>query len=335
MHSRSFLITLSALLAGAAPTGLQAGEVPAAAFTAKRCVNMGNALETPKGYDWGGRAYGEADYKRIAAAGFDTVRIPVRWSDFTGPAPEFRIHPDFAALVDRQVAWATAAGLNVVLNVHHFEEIMDDPDSQMTRFAAIWTELSGRYASLPDTVWFEVLNEPHKELKGRAMRQAQAQALAIIRRKNPQRIVILGGEEWSGIRTLGTNLSTDDPNVVYTFHYYDPFDFTHQQATWLGKDMPKGTRAWGSQEDRAELSAAVEAARAFREATGRPVLLGEFGVHTPVENSERSEWAGAVASAMGEAGIPWCLWSYGNTFALYTDERGWDTSMLKALIPDQ
>ena len=333
--SRRILITLSPIAALISPTLVFAQSDSASSFTAKRCVNMGNALETPKGYDWGGRPYGKEDYQRIAAAGFDTVRIPVRWSDFTGPAPAFRIHPDFAELVDQQVAWATGAGLNVVLNVHHFEEIMDNPASQMARFRAIWTELSERYQSLPANVWFEVLNEPHKQLKGSEMRQAQAQALSIIRRKHPERIVILGGEEWSGIRSLGTNLSTDDPNVVYTFHYYDPFDFTHQQADWLGDDMPKGKRDWGSKQDRSELASAVETAVAFREATGRPVFLGEFGVHSPVTGSERHEWAGAVAKAMGDADIPWCLWSYGNTFALYTDENGWDRGMLEALIPPE
>lgn len=329
------LITLSSIGAVVSPGFVHAQADDANGFAARRCVNMGNALETPKGYDWGGRPYGKADYERIAAAGFDTVRIPVRWSDFTGPAPDFRIHPDFAELVDQQLQWAAGEGLNIVLNVHHFEEIMDDPASQMDRFRAIWTELSARYEKLPANVWFEVLNEPHNKLQGPEMRQVQAQALAIIRRKHPERIVILGGEEWSGIRSLGTNLSTDDPNVVYTFHYYDPFDFTHQQAEWLGDDMPKDKRDWGSKEDLDELTRAVEAAASFRQATGQPVFLGEFGVHSLVESAERQEWAGAVAKAMGDADIPWCLWSYGNTFALYNDQAGWDRGMLEALIPPE
>ena len=178
---------------------------PAASFEMKRCVNMGNALEAPSGAPWG-RLYSQEDYARIAAAGFDTVRIPVRWSDYTGPAPDYRIHPDFAELVDRNIQWAMANGLKVVLNVHHFEEIMDNPQSQRERYHALWEQLSLRYSQLPDTVWFETLNEPHKNLKGTQMRQMQALALQIIRRQNPERIVILGGEDWSGIRTLGTNL---------------------------------------------------------------------------------------------------------------------------------
>ncbi|MEL7447553.1 MAG: cellulase family glycosylhydrolase, partial [Pseudomonadota bacterium] len=168
-----------------------------------------------------------------------------------------RIHPDFAELVDSNVKWALSSDLNVVLNVHHFEEIMEDPGNQMARLRAIWDQISLRYSKLPPNLWFEVLNEPHTNLKGPQMRTLQRQAIEIIRRDNPTRIIMLGGEEWSGINSLGTNLASDDPNVMYTFHYYDPFSFTHQEATWLGDDMPKGKRGWGSSADKAELARAV------------------------------------------------------------------------------
>ncbi|MEL6528851.1 MAG: glycoside hydrolase family 5 protein [Pseudomonadota bacterium] len=331
------LTTLTAAIAlGASPSAAFADEQSAEIakdFQMKRCVNMGNALEAPNGAPWG-RLYSKEDYQRIAAAGFDTVRIPVRWSDYTGPAPTFRIHPDFAEVVDNNVKWALTSGLNVVLNIHHFEEIMENPEEQKERYRALWDQISLRYSKLPSNVWFETLNEPNKNLKGAEMRQLQAMALQIIRGDNPDRIVILGGEEWSGITSLATNLSTEDPNVVYTFHYYDPFNFTHQQASWLGENMPKGKRGWGSSEDKAELANAVEIATSFRTAVKRPVFLGEFGVHSPVDNDERVEWAGAVKTAMEAADIPWCLWAYGNTFALYTDEKGWDMDMLSALTKE-
>ena len=323
---------LAVAAAAEQPSAVSGGEV-AADFSMARCVNMGNSLETPRLSNWNGRSYTQADYERIAAAGFDTVRIPMRWSAYTGPNPDHRIHPDFLALADQQIAWAQAAGLNIIINVHHFDPIMEEPEAHLDRFGTIWEQLVEHYADLPDNVWFEVLNEPHSQLKGDLMRRAQANALNIIRAADPDRIVILGGEDWSGIGSLDTNLETDDPNVVYTFHYYDPFSFTHQQAQWLGDDMPKGTRGWGSDEDRDELAAAVKIATKFRSRVGRPVFLGEFGAHSPIDNAERVEWAGAVRTAMEEAQIPWCLWSYGNTFALYSDEAGWDDSMLGALVP--
>ncbi len=327
------LATSAAMLASPIAAIEETQSPVAADFDMKRCVNMGNALEAPNGAPWG-RNYAKEDYQRIKQAGFDTVRIPVRWSDYTGPAPEYRIHPDFAELVDNNLKWALSSGLNVVLNIHHYEEIMDEPASQGARFRAIWDQISLRYSKLPANLWFEVLNEPHKNLKGSQMRAYQREAIEIIRQDNPTRIIMLGGEDWSGINSLGTNLSSDDPNVMYTFHYYDPFNFTHQQATWLGDDMPKGKRGWGSSEDRAELARAVEIATSFREATGKPVFLGEFGVNSPVDNDERVKWAGAIKTAMEAEGIPWCLWAYGNTFALYSEENGWDQDMLSALTAD-
>jgi len=332
-HKLTTLAISAAMLAS--PIGAQedASAPVAADFDMKRCVNMGNALEAPNGAPWG-RHYAKEDYQRIQQAGFDTVRIPVRWSDYTGPAPDYRIHPDFAEVVDNNLKWALSSGLNVVLNIHHYEEIMDEPGTQGARFRAIWDQISLRYSKLPANLWFEVLNEPHKNLKGSQMRAYQREAIEIIRQDNPTRIIMLGGEDWSGINSLGTNLSSDDPNVMYTFHYYDPFNFTHQQATWLGDDMPKGKRGWGSSEDRAELARAVEIATSFREATGKPVFLGEFGVNSPVDNDERVKWAGAIKTAMEAEGIPWCLWAYGNTFALYSDEEGWDQDMLAALTAD-
>ncbi|MEL7446340.1 MAG: hypothetical protein AAGK02_11090, partial [Pseudomonadota bacterium] len=89
------LTTLTAALAlGLTSTSAPAQDpAPVAAdFKMKRCVNMGNALEAPNGAPWG-RNYAKEDYERIKVAGFDTVRIPVRWSDYTGPAPSYRIHP--------------------------------------------------------------------------------------------------------------------------------------------------------------------------------------------------------------------------------------------------
>jgi len=307
-------------------------EIKIAAFSMKRCLNMGNALEAPPNETWGGRLYTADDYKRIAKAGFDTVRIPVRWGSYLNKDENYTIHPGFAAIVDQNIINAAEAGLNIIINVHHFNELMENPTEQMPRFRAIWNQLSARYSKLPDSVWFEVLNEPHKNLSGRQMRQAQAQAISIIRRHNPKRIIILGGEEYSGIRTLASNLAPPDENIVYTFHYYDPFNFTHQQATWLGDATPKGKRGWGSKADKQELTNAVTIATAFRDAIKRPLFLGEFGANDPIKNEDRVKWAGAVRTAMEGANIPWCLWAYGNTFAAFKDESGWDQDMLKALI---
>ncbi len=302
----------------------------APAFDMQRCVNMGNSLEAPRSGEWGAPIE-LPDFRKIKAAGFDTVRIPVRWSEYTGSTPNYEIDADFMANVQTTVSAALDADLNVILNIHHFEEIMQQPRAEMKHLLAMWRQIGVAFADAPDSLWFEALNEPHTELKGTLMQAAQTAAILGIRETNPDRIIIIGGEDWSGINSLVTNIAPTDNNIVYTFHYYDPFDFTHQEASWLGDAMPKGTRGWGSRQDKDELASAVSVATSFKEAVGHPVFLGEFGVYDAVKASERVEWTAATREAYEEAGIPWCVWAFTNTFPIYSRESGWDPEMLSAL----
>lgn len=301
-------------------------------FDMKRCVNMGNSFEAPKNDPWG-KPINPADFATIRAKGFDTVRIPVRWSDYLADAPGYEIDADFMSQVETAVNAALAADLNVILNMHHNEDIVDDPVAAMPAYLAAWEQIADRFKDAPDDLWFETLNEPYGALKGDIMRRAQREGVATIRKTNPDRVIILGGEEWSGIRTLDTNIAPPDENIVYTFHYYDPFEFTHQKAFWLGDAMPKGTRGWGNAANRTELDAAVQTAVDYRAKINRPVFMGEFGANSPIDNDQRVKWARAVRQEMEGGQIPWCLWSYSNTFALYdNDTNTWDEDMLDALL---
>lgn len=302
-----------------------------AGFDMQRCVNMGNSFEAPKDAPWG-KPVNPADFAMIRAKGFDTVRIPVRWTDHMAGAPGFEIDPAFLQQVETAVQAALDAGLNVILNMHHNEEIMQSPEAAMPAYKAAWEQIAAHFQDAPDSLWFETLNEPFGALEGELMREAQRIGVATIRETNPERIIILGGESWSGIRTLDTNIAPPDANIVYTFHYYDPFDFTHQLASWLGYAMPEGTRSWGDADNRAELKKAAQIAVSYRAQVARPVFLGEFGANSPIPNAERVKWAGAVRAEMEANQVPWCLWAFSNTFALYdNEEEVWDEEMLKAL----
>lgn len=301
-------------------------------FDMQRCVNMGNSLEAPAGAPWG-KPINPADFELIRAKGFDTVRIPVRWSDYLGPSPTFSIDAGLMVTVDEAVTAALAADLNVILNMHHNEEIVETPAAAMPAFIAAWEQIADHFKAAPADLWFEPLNEPYNNLKGELMQTMQRESVATIRASNPERIIILGGESWSNVTTLDTNIAPPDEKIVYTFHYYDPFDFTHQNASWLGDSMPKKERGWGSDKDRADLTEAADIAANYREQIGRPVFAGEFGANLGIPNDQRTKWAGAVRNEMEARDIPWCLWAYSNTFALYdNDTETWDEDMLTALV---
>jgi endoglucanase len=91
-----------------------------------RGLNMGNSLEAPKGAVWG-KAIMEEDFPRIKAAGFASVRIPVRWADYASGDAPCAIEPAFLARVEGLVKSALKSDLQVVLNVHHFDALDQDP----------------------------------------------------------------------------------------------------------------------------------------------------------------------------------------------------------------
>lgn len=325
------IVTLSMLQAsGAAYAQLAAGSAARTdALPVGACINMGNHLEPPSEGAWG-RAIADDDFAIIAKAGFKTIRLPVRWTTHLDSAD--RIDPKFMDRVAKVVGQARAAGLNVILNDHNFEALMTDPDGQKMRLATVWRQIATRFAKEPrDHVWFEIANEPHTKLTNANLLPTLAPALAAIRESNPDRPVIIGGENWSGINSLATLKLPDDPHVVPTVHYYDPFEFTHQGAEWV-TPSPKMGREFGTSADKAQLAADVAKLQAYVQRTGKTPFIGEFGAIDKIGREQRVLYMDTVRKGWSQAGIGTCAWAYTNTFPLYdSGSRQWVAGMRAAM----
>jgi endoglucanase len=298
-----------------------------------RCVNMGNHLEAPTEGAWGGRKIADDDFLIIAKAGFNTVRLPVRWSTHVGATPLYPIDPAYMERVKHVVALARAAGLNVILNSHHFEEIHSDPsEANIAQLAAMWAQIAATFAQYPTAnVWFEIENEPHDKFNDSNLLKVLTPALLEIRKTNPDRPVIIGGEFWSGINSLKSLVLPDDPNIIPTFHYYDPFEFTHQGATWVNLS-PKMGRKFGIDRDMANLKADVQKVRDYITRTGKTPFMGEFGANSPIPLYERVKYQMTVQRAFSEINIGMCAWGFTNTFPLYdSDKKQWLPGMRTAM----
>lgn len=302
------------------------------------CINLGNTLEVGRNNDLGNGAVDADDFRRIRAAGFETVRIPVRWDDRSSDKPPYAIEAGWMDQVQRTVDWALAADLKVILNSHHFNPIHEDPIAVQPWHTAVWRQIATRFAGYPtDRVWFELENEPHKNFTNDKLAQVLEPALAAVRETNPDRAVIIGGENWSGVDSLAVLTLPDDPNVIPTFHYYEPFDFTHQGASWVAPDIPKPGRVYGTEADRELLAADVAKVEAYKKRTGLIPFMGETGaydLHVPL--AQRIQYHQAIRDAFEPAGVAMCVWAYANTFPFYDREAGnWLPGMLGALGLDE
>lgn len=288
------------------------------------CINMGDQLEGQSETAHGGARIEASDFARIRAAGFTTVRIPVRWSDKAGAGPDYKIDPQWMERVTTVVDQALAAGLNVILNDHHFNALDEDPAGNSVKLAALWAQIAPRFADRPTShLWFEIENEPHEKLTNAILNETLAPALEAIRASNPDRPVVIGGDNWSGIDSLATLELPDDPNVYPTFHYYEPFEFTHQGAGWVQPKPPALGRVYGSADDAERLVRDTAKIKAYVARTGLVPFMGETGAydaHIPL--AQRVQYTRAVHDAFAPLGVGICGWAYTNTFPYYDHHAG-------------
>lgn len=319
------LVLLFALLTGVSASA----ETPAPPFST--CVNLSNALEAEKEGLWGYTIRDE-DIARIAEAGFDAVRIPIRWSVHAGTERPYRIDPDFIARVDHVIATALAADLQVVINLHHFNLFYEKPMEQTERLLAIWDQIAARYRFAPDEVIFEMLNEPRGAATPKIMNALYPRLVETVRRTNPDRWIILGGANWGGVAGMQAMDPPEGKRLIASFHYYDPFSFTHQGADFITPMPPTGI-PWGNAEDRARVETALGRAADFGKTHGMPVILGEFGAYQKADPDARKNWIAHVRQTAEAKGFAWCHWGWAMRFGVYDDDtEQWIEPIKRALL---
>ncbi len=302
-----------------------------------RGVNLGNALEAPKEGAWG--VVLKAEYfDLIRSAGFDSVRIPVRWSAHAETSPPYRIAPEFFARVDWAIDQALSRQLHVVVNMHHYDGIMKEPDEHRARFLALWEQIAGRYKKRPAALWFELLNEPHDKLSAEKWNRILADAVPLIRRSNPTRKIVVGPAGWNSIGQIDNLKLPDDENLVATFHYYSPFEFTHQGASWVGGNSRAwlGTKWTGTKAQKHAVRRDLDKAVTWAVKHRRPIFLGEFGAYSKADLDSRARWTRFVADEAIRRKISFAYWEFCAGFGVYDPRRGqWLEPIKKALLPSE
>ncbi len=299
-----------------------------------KSVNFGNCLEAPSEGEWG-ITLEERYFQLLKDAGFSGIRLPIRWSTHAQTFAPFKIDKIFFDRIDWAVEQALDRGMAIVINMHHYEEIYVDPASHKERYLAIWRQIADHYKDYPSDLIFELLNEPTNNLTHELWNQYLAEAIAIIRPSNPYRTIMVGPGDWNSYAALPRLvLPESERNLIVTFHYYNPFRFTHQGAEWAtGSDAWLGT-TWGSYADQQTLENELEQARLWARTNNRPLFMGEFGAYNKADISSRKLWTEALARQAENRAMSWGYWEFGSGFGVYNlSKNEWNTPLLKALIP--
>ena len=288
----------------------------------------------------------------IARAGFRTVRLPMTFGAWASLTKPFKWeNPRGLESADLFVRWARENNLNAIIDLHHSEYDGSITGSATTeRLVWLWSEIASRYKNTdPDRVFFEIRNEPH-DLNAGAWRDQAEEIIKTIRKIAPDHTMIVGFHDWNSRTALLESKPFQDPNIIYTFHYYHPFLFTHQGATWSSEGLPesrnipfpatKDTRLnvpataqgkWTGQlfESYAEDANAERIFRDLKEAKvwsdkhAVPIFVGEFGSYGKyAPEDSRCRHAEAVYSALGKLQIPNAWWEWDAGFNMLKPGTG-------------
>jgi len=290
------------------------------------------------------------DIEQIAGWGFDHIRLPVDYPVLESDEAPGVYREDGFQYIDTCLEWCQANDLGLILDLHHAPgysftntlkpetqhlNVLFNQETAQQRFIDLWKAIARRYKTVSTPIIFELLNEI--VLPENSPWNALAhKTIAALRSIAPASLIMIGGNNYNAASELENIELLDDPNVCYTFHFYEPLLFTHQKAPWVeaaveyDQDIaypgiftgmkefinraPRWKDAYGWLTDRPAnkdlMIEFLQPALDFAHRTRRDLYCGELGVIEYVEPKSRQNWHADLLSVLREHGIGRAIWSY-------------------------
>ncbi len=275
----------------------------------------------------------ERHFRVIHEAGFRSLRLNLMAFDHMDA--QNRLDPAWLKALDWAVKSALANDLTVILDEHDYNFCGEHADDCRPKLLAFWQQVADIYKDAPPSVVFEILNEPYGQLTAPRWNALMSEALALIRKTNPTRNVVVGPAFWNNIRLLGRlDLPEDDRHIIVTVHYYSPMAFTHQGASWSEMTAKLSGVTWGSDAEKQRVVDDFAGVQTWSKAHNRPILLGEFGAYDKGPMESRALYTSWVARTAESLGWAWTYFEFDINFNAWDMDRDtWVEPIRKALIP--
>ena len=284
-------------------------------------TNLGNTLEScgtwidtsnTSNYEtaWGQPVTTQEMIDGMKAAGFDSIRIPVAWSNMMADDGTYTINEKYFNRVETVLNYALNADMYVIINIHFDSgwwarfgsKTEQERKDAMTKYKTMWTQIANRFQEYSDRLIFESANEElgtrlnsTDDYKGSGyyakddldslykltneINQTFVDIVRSIGGNNARRFLLIAGYDTDISKTcdLRYKMPTDtiDSHLMVSIHYYSP-------ATYCIVDNPKNSwgydASWGTDEDIKALQSELSQMRISFVNKGYPVIIGEYGV---------------------------------------------------------
>ena len=292
--------------------------------------------------------YNKKDFENIKSLGVEVVRLPVWFEIWNQGAPDYKIEGECFEMIDKAASWCEELGMFLIIDFHNDCDGKSKTNPKIEQvLLKVWPQVAERYKDKGDFLIYEVMNEPHFKsgnLQADCAKWAkiQGKVLKAIRAVDPGRLVVVGGGDWNSLDSMLKLPDYGDQNLIYNFHDYTPFLFTHQGAGWTNlkrlknipfpydkkkmPPLPKGAddaerwewNGYSKAADLGALKAPLDKAVEFANKRKAALMCDEFGVlMTYADPSERANWYRLKCGWMDERGIIRASWDYIQEFGLF------------------
>lgn len=316
----------------------------------------------------------DADFKQMRAKGLTFVRLAINLPEVMDDAAPDLLDAEGLALLDESIRRIHAADLAVIVDIHstsledsnvsNYSARLENPEF-FKKFVAFWGSFAKHLTQFdPATTYLGLMNEPVFQDDPEQWPPLQAELVTAVRAAAPLHAIIVTGALWSNWETLTKLQPLADDNLIYDFHFYEPFPFTHQGATWTSpavrglrnvpypsspeavKDLiaaqtdPEaremlrkyGEEAW----EASSLRWFIEQPAMWAKKHNVRLICSEFGAYRDVvPHNYRVRWLKDMIAAFDEFGIGWAMWDFDGNFGLATRNAdgslSYDTDILAAL----
>lgn len=205
--------------------------------------NLGNSLECPNTEtEWGNPKTTQAMIHAVAEAGFNAIRIPVRWINHVNNTTDMVVNADWLARVKEVVDWCLEENMYVIINTHHEDWYDRNPyyskqEENNRKLAALWTCVATYFRDYDQRLIFAGTNEttvnwaaPTAEQQAvqNSYNQTFVDAVRETGGKNYYRNIVVQTFACSPYHGLnGFTIPTDkvEGRLSVEFHYYDPYEY--------------------------------------------------------------------------------------------------------------
>ena len=290
--------------------------------------------------------YDETDFAMLKSMGVEIIRLPIHFANLMEPDNTGKVYDIVFEKLDQVCDWAEKYQIYLVIDNHSFnstEEGHNPPKAETYRkhLEAVWPQIAERYKDRSEYIIYEILNEPHRELLTKWYKIQQG-IIDVIRKYDTKHTIVVTAADFSSLDELAKMKPYKDPNLIYTFHSYEPELFTWQDGPGVTqqniKDVPfpyeKARMPKLTNEEAAKLSKEAVTNDWFQNMYNEyyrigtvkylndrikkvgdwakknkvRAWVGEMGANYWINPKDRLAWINAAVDAYKANNIPYCVW---------------------------